>query len=242
MTIKIIGAGFGRTGTMSLKQALNTLGFPCYHMDQVDKKENSGHINFWYQVSQSPEGTQHSWDTVFENYTASLDYPASCVWRELMVAYPDAKVLLTEHPRGAEAWYKSTISTIYAFEARREFKIMHAILPFVPKFFAMTRELIWRRTLKNTMDNPDAAVDQYKKHIEEVKATVPPENLLVFSVDQGWEPLCKFLNVDIPDGTFPKVNETAELKKIVDRVGFGIYSVLTLGAAAIIWLIYTIAL
>ncbi len=125
MTLKVIGAGFGRTGTLSTYTALNKLGFPCYHMFEViENKANKTHLDFWRGVANTPAGTKHDWDQVFAKYTAAVDNPACCVWRELLTAYPDAKVLLTLHPKGPEAWYESTIDTIYFTENRWQFKLL----------------------------------------------------------------------------------------------------------------------
>ncbi len=91
MALKIIGAGFARTGTLSTQTALNLLGFPCYHMVEVlDNRANRSHLDFWCKVANPSAGTQHDWDAVFAGYTATLDNPAACVWRELVQAYPDA--------------------------------------------------------------------------------------------------------------------------------------------------------
>src|SRR5579863_4286375 len=110
MGLKIIGAGYGRTGTLSTYTALNKLGYPCYHMVEVFKnKANKSHLDFWNTVANAPEA-EHDWNKVFENYTAAVDNPACCVWKDLMKAYPDAKVILTLHPRGPEAWYESTMN------------------------------------------------------------------------------------------------------------------------------------
>lgn len=96
MTLELIGAGFGRTGTWSTFTALNRLGFPSYHMQEVIiNKANKGHLDFWRKVANSPPGSQHDWSRVFANYRATVDNPGCCVWRELMAAYPNAKVLLT---------------------------------------------------------------------------------------------------------------------------------------------------
>jgi len=117
MALKVIGAGFGRTGTLSVYTALNTLGFPCYHMFEVLKNEdNKSHLDFWRKVfwrkvANSKPGTQHDWEQVFARYTATVDNPACCVWQELLAANPDAKVVLTLHPKGAAAWYESTMET-----------------------------------------------------------------------------------------------------------------------------------
>ena len=108
MELKLIGAGFGRTGTWSTKAALDQLGFPCYHMSEIlGNKENKSHLNFWRKVANSPYpiSSQQDWSQVFAKYQATVDNPGCCVWRELLAAYPEAKVLLTLHPRGAEAWY-----------------------------------------------------------------------------------------------------------------------------------------
>src|SRR5580765_5971017 len=185
MSLKVIGAGFGRTGTMSTYKALPELGFPCYHMMEIiGNKDNKSHIDFWNKVTNDPEGQQQNWDEVFSNYTAAVDNPASCVWKELMQAYPDAKVLLTLHPKGAEAWYKSTRDTIYFTETLWQFKVLKAVVPFMRKFGNMSTNLIWKRSLKGTMKDKAAAIAFYNKHIEDVKATVPADKLLIFSVDQ----------------------------------------------------------
>lgn len=239
MTLKIIGAGFGRTGTMSTYVALKQLGFPCYHMIEVIRnKANKSHLDFWRRVANTPAGTRHDWNQVFANYTAAVDFPASGVWRELMAAYPDAKVLLTLHPKGAEAWYESTIETIYFTENRWQFQVLKVTTPFGRKFGDMSRKLLWERTLKGTMSDRERAIAQYKQHIEDVKAAVPADRLLVYSVDQGWNPLCKFLNVPVPAEPFPNVNDRADIQKIIGKISMGAYVILAAGAAAVAALIY----
>jgi len=235
MSLKVIGAGFGRTGTMSTYNALIELGYPCYHMKEIIlKKENKSHINFWNDVANAPEGQQHNWDEVLGNYTAAVDNPACCVWKELMEAYPDAKVLLTLHPGGPEAWYNSTMNTIYFTETLWQFKVLKAVIPFMHKFGNMCTKLIWQRSHKGTMSNKTAAIARYQQHIDDVKATVPPEKLLIFSVNEGWEPLCKFLGVDIPASAFPNVNDRAEVKKTIADFTKGAYIILGIGIVAAI--------
>ena len=230
MSIKVIGAGFGRTGTMSTYIALTQLGFPCYHMYEVLKnKSNKSHIDFWNKVANDQDGQQHDWNEVFEKYTATVDNPGCCVWRELMVAYPDAKVLMTLHPRSPEAWYESTMNTIYQFNLRWQFKVM-TLVPFFRKFSNMANKLIWERSHKSTMRDKKAAIARYHEHLEEVKAAVPPENLLIFTADQGWEPLCKFLGVEVPDGDFPRVNDRKEVLKELSQMTRGAYAIMVLGS------------
>ncbi len=227
MTLKIIGAGYGRTGTMSTYTALNQLGFRCYHMAEVIlNKANASHLDFWRDVARAPEGTQSNWQSVFSGYTAAVDNPACCVWRELLVAYPDAKVLLTLHPRGPEAWYESTIDTIYFTENVWQFKVLEWFTPFGRKFGEMSRKLIWQRAHKGTMDDKARAIAEYNQHIADVRAAVPPDKLLVFTVTEGWGPLCKFLGVPVPDTPFPNVNDRAEVKKIIHGITNGAYGIL----------------
>lgn len=215
MALQVIGAGFGRTGTLSTYTALKELGFPCYHMTEVImNKKNKSHIDFWQKVANEPEGEQQQWEAVFADYSAMVDNPGCCVWKELSLAYPDGKVLLTLHPRGAEAWYESTMKTIYFTETMWQMKVLEFFIPFFRKFGDMSRKLIWQRSLKNTMPDKTAAIARYNQHIEEVKAVVPAEKLLVFSVNDGWGPLCAFLNVPVPATPFPNVNDTKEFQKL----------------------------
>lgn len=233
MPLEVIGAGYGRTGTWSTFAALNRLGYPCYHMQEVIlNKDNKSHLDFWRRVANTPPGTQHNWETAFAKYRATVDNPACCVWQELMQAYPEAKVLLTLHPRGPEAWYESTIDTIYFTENVWQFKVLEWLTPFGRKFGDMSRKLIWTRMLRGTMDDKARAVARYKAHIEEVRAAVPPERLLVFEVSQGWQPLCDFLGVPVPDEPFPNLNDRASIKKTIAGIMKGAYVVLGLYIAA----------
>jgi hypothetical protein len=227
MTLKVIGVGYGRTGTMSTYTALKELGFPCYHMIEViQNKANASHLDFWRKVATEPAGTQQNWDAILGGYTAAVDNPTCCVWRELMVAYPDAKILLTLHPRGAEAWYESTIDTIYFTENVWQFKVLEWFTPFGRKFGDMSHKLIWQRNHKGTMDDKAKAIAEYYAHIEDVKAAVPPDKLLVFTVTDGWKPLCKFLGVKAPTTPFPNVNDRAEIKKIIGSMTKRAYVIL----------------
>ena len=239
MSLKIIGAGFGRTGTMSTFTALNEIGFPSYHMKEVIlNKENKSHLDFWNRVANAPAGQQHDWSEVFANYTATVDNPGCCVWRELLEAYPDAKVVLTLHPRGPEAWYESTIDTIYFTENRWQFRFLALFTPFAKKMRNMSSKLIWQRSHKGTMNNKAAAIARYAEHIEEVKAAVAADKLLIFKVDQGWEPLCNFLGVEVPTTPFPNVNDRAEVKKTIADITKGAYLFLTLGVLLLIAIAY----
>lgn len=231
MPLKIIGAGFGRTGTSSLHAALNQLGLPCYHMVEViENPANKTHLDFWCDVANGKAGEQYDWEAVFSNYAAAIDNPACCVWRELLVAYPDAKVILTTHPGGADAWYESTIETIYFTETLWQFKVLEWVTPFGKKMGAMSRKLIWQRSHRGTMSDRASAIAHYHRHIADVKAAVPADRLLVYSVDQGWKPLCTFLGVQEPAGAFPNINDRATMKGRIRKMTRAAYAILGLAA------------
>ena len=234
MPLKIIGAGFGRTGTMSIYTALNQLGFPCYHMLEVlDNKANKSHLDFWRKVANTPAGTQHNWETVFAKYTAAVDNPACSVWRELIAAYPEAKVLLSLHPGGADAWYESTLATIYFTESLWQFKVLQITTPFARKLGDMCHKLIWQRAHHGTMNDRAKAIAGYHQHIADVRAAVPADRLLVFTVNEGWKPLCDFIDVPVPEAPFPQVNDRAQFQQTIKGLTRGAYTMLALAAAVI---------
>jgi hypothetical protein len=242
MPLQIVGAGFGRTGTMSTYTALKQLGFPCYHMFEVlGNPANKSHLDFWRRVADAPDRPRDDWERIFGAYTASVDNPAVCVWRELIRFYPEAKVLLTLHPKGADAWYESVMETIYFTENTWQFKVLKAVTPFGRKFGAMSRKLIWQHLHRDTMPDRKKATDFYNRHIEEVKAAVPPERLLIFTANQGWAPLCRFLGVPTPNGPFPNVNDRAEFQKIKRNISRGAYAILGGSVVVVAALAYGVA-
>jgi hypothetical protein len=242
MPLQIVGAGFGRTGTLSTYTALKQLGFPCYHMFEVIRNPaNKSHLGFWRKIADRPDAQRQDWEQVFAGYTASVDNPAVCVWRELIRFYPEAKVLLTLHPKGAEAWYESVMETIYFTENTWQFKVLKAVTPFGRTFGAMSQKLIWKHLHRDTMPDRAKATAFYNRHIEEVKAAVPPERLLIFTANQGWRPLCDFLGVAVPNGPFPNVNDRAEFQNIKRNISRGAYVILGAGGVIAAALVFGVA-
>jgi hypothetical protein len=206
----------------------------------LQNRANKEHLPFWNTVAEEPAGKQHAWNTVFANYAAAVDNPACCVWRELHAAYPAAKVVLTLHPRGPEAWYESTMDTIYFTENRWQFKLLAAFVPKLRKFGNMNNKLIWQRNHRGTMGNKAAAIQRYADHIEEVKAAIPADRLLIFTVDQGWSPLCNLLGMPVPNTPFPNVNDRKEIKGFIAAMTKGAYVILGIGVlllALLVWLV-----
>lgn len=228
MPLKVIGVGFGRTGTESLYTALNQLGLPCYHMYEVLKNPlNKTHGDFWLKVSRLPPGTQQDWEReVFSRYQAAVDNPACVVWRELMATYPDAKVILTLHPKGPDAWWESTMDTIYFSETMWQFKVLRVFTPFARKFGEMVHKLVWERGHQGTITDRAKAIAHYQQHIDTIRTEVPAEKLLVFKATDGWGPLCAFLSLPVPAGPFPNVNSREQFQKLKQTMALGAYVIL----------------
>lgn len=208
MPLKVVGAGFGRTGTNSLKLALEQLGFgPCHHMFEV--RDNTRQLPFWQAAAR---GETMDWDAVFAEYNACVDWPSARFWREIAEHFADAKVLLSV--RSPESWFKSVHATIYPSMMKRA-----ADPPGVHKDRRdMAYEIVVNQTFDGRLEDKAHALAVYEAHIAEVQRTIAPERLLTFDVAEGWEPLCAFLDVPVPDAPFPRTNSTAEFqKRIVNR-------------------------
>ena len=211
MALEVVGAGFGRTGTKSLKFALEMLGFDrCYHMMEV--REHLEHRPIW---SAAHRGKQVDWDALFEGYRASVDWPACNMWRELSEYYPQSKVILTT--RDPESWYDSIHNTIYASSTQA----LHSEDEDQRLRGQWVNEVIWQWQFDGRMDDKDYVIRVFNDHIARVKATIPAERLLVFEASQGWPPLCEFLGRPVPQAPFPNINTTEEFRGRYgwDRVG-----------------------
>lgn len=203
MTLAVIGAGFGRTGTLSLKTALEQLGLgPCYHMSEVYGKP--AHDRQWLDAV---EGRAVDWDALFAGYRAACDWPQCSFWRELMAHYPRAQVILTL--RDEAAWYRSITATIFR-SLQREPDPADADAVAHRR---MTRALIYERTFGGRWRDEAHVRRVYREHVARVRREVPPARLLAYEVSEGWAPLCAFLGVAVPDAGFPHVNSTAEFQQ-----------------------------
>lgn len=200
MALDVIGAGFGRTGTLSLKVALEKLGYvKTYHMMEV-----FGHPEHVPEWSKATRGERIDWDKLFEGYTAAVDWPACNFWRELAEHYPDAKVILST--RDPDKWFESIHTTILANtrQAKRSSD---------PNEQARGRwadEIVWDKVFDGRLDDKAYVLDVLRRHEATVKATIAPERLLVFDAAEGWEPLCRFLGKPVPDEPYPRVNTSEQ--------------------------------
>lgn len=194
MTLKVIGSGFGRTGTMSTKAALEQLGFgPCHHM--VEVMGNPAQPAHWRAVA---AGEEVDWHAVFAGYNAQVDWPGAHVWDRTAQAFPDARVIHTE--RSEEEWWNSFSVTIGKF-----FTIAPTLSlpPHIRDIFATMSGWFMQETFGGRVER-DRAIAAYRRNNEKVRATIPADRLLVFNVAEGWEPLCRFLQVPVPGTPFPR--------------------------------------
>lgn len=194
MTLRIIGAGMGRTGTDSMREALNTLGFgPCHHMFEVT--ENPVMKARWRALMDSdlPE-----WDALFEGYNSCVDWPAAYYWRDLVKYYPEAKVILTW--RSPESWWTSYEATILRYVQT-----------------AADRQSVGVRIIEKAFGDRAGdrgfMIERYEANVADVVATVPADRLLVHRLGEGWEPLCAHLGVPVPAAPYPRRNTTSELQQ-----------------------------
>lgn len=231
--MKVIGAGFGRTGTMSLKVALERLGYdPCYHMTEVFAHPE--HSDFWISAWR---GEPVDWEGVLGNYEAAVDWPACAFYEELLERHPEAKVILSV--RDPDRWYESTRSSIYKLSkvtARSPvFRAIFAISAILssgrPTRGSLAYEIIWDGTFDGRFEDKDYAMEVFERNTEGVKRRVPPEQLLVYEVGQGWGPLCDFLGVPEPAEPFPRLNDAAQMRRrlwLVRTISLASYGFLAL--------------
>ena len=213
--MKIIGAGFGRTGTTSLKAALETLGFgPSYRLDEVFKHPEQ--VAFWEAARR---GERVDWEGFFSGYGVAVDWPAFSFYGELMEAFPAAPAILTV--RDPERWYESVRSTIYAIHKRSAgpapvrlaFALAGLFAPAVTGIARLADAILWDGLFDGRFEDRSYAIEMFHRHNEEVRRRVPPERLLVYDVKEGWAPLCDFLGVEVPDEPFPHLNHTREMRR-----------------------------
>jgi hypothetical protein len=202
MSLRVVGAGLGRTGTHSLKLALEMLlGRPCYHMSELFKREDDTAV--WAAATR---GEEVDWATFLAEFAATVDWPACAFWNEIAAATPEAVVLLSMR-ESPEAWWTSMERTIVQalqkpptpddegwVERRR------MVLAMIEKTFTPD----WRER--------DAAIAAYVRHNDRVRDTIPAARLVEWRPGDGWEPICAALGLDVPAEPFPHTNTTAEFR------------------------------
>jgi hypothetical protein len=218
-TLLVIGGGFGRTGTTSLREALIRLGFdPCDHMR--GNLEHPERFALWDEaLSHKTAGEPIDWRPLLAGYRATVDWPGAYFWRELTSAHPEAKVILTV--RDPERWYASTLATIFTFSSRARAgdplsmrvrqRLVHSMMP--GEGLRFIDDLVWQGTFDGRFREREYALRVFSEHNQAVQEAIPADKLLMFDVKQGWEPLCKFLGVSVPAGEpFPHLNDASSMQ------------------------------
>jgi hypothetical protein len=194
MALRVIGTGFGRTGTDSMREALTILGLgPCHHMLEVMANEDQKQL--WRALA---KGGTPDWEALFAGFVSCVDWPSAFYWRELIKIYPKARVILTY--RTSESWWASFEKTI---------------LPVVKNSTdpdSLGVALIARQVFGGRPDDRENAIAAYEANVRDVLATVPKERLLVHNLGDGWEPLCRLLGVPVPDVPYPSRNSASEFQ------------------------------
>ena len=194
-----------------MREAMKELGYvDTYHMMSASI-ENPPDALMWRDAfaakyDNGPAFTRAHWDQLLGHCQAVCDWPAVAFAKELIEAYPDAKVILTN--RDVHSWHASTMKTVYWRVSDREIQWLQYFswgagfyYPMLKKFFDCFFE----------GDFVGKGKEIYLRHYDEVRAMVAPENLLEFQVKDGWEPLCNFLGDRVPYGKkFPHVNDNSD--------------------------------
>lgn len=205
MTLSVFSAGFGRTGTMSLKLALEQIGYgPCHHMEEV-AQNGEVQIPLWNDAYAG----RPDFEAIYRGYRSAVDWPTAAFWREVAEAYPEAKVILST--RSAESWCTSISETILTILSDPGSWDDH-----VRPWLEMVTDVVIKRSLGGRTD-PEGLIEAFEAQEAAVKATIPPKRLLVFDVREGWAPLCAFLDRPVPDSPFPRTNSKEEFFELVKQ-------------------------
>jgi Sulfotransferase domain len=195
MPLKVVGAGVGRTGTNSLKLALERLlGAPCHHMFEI--RDDGTQVAGW---TDAIEGRPVDWEAMLAGYSALVDWPGASFWPELSAANPEALVLLSV--RDPQSWYRSASKTIFPFIENPR--------PERASWMATVRKLL-RDRFSDRLDDEGTMVAAFERHNDAVRTAIAPKRLLEWSPADGWEPICERLGLDVPGEAFPQTNSTAD--------------------------------
>jgi hypothetical protein len=233
--VEIIGAGFGRTGTSSLKAALTIIQKnPTYHMVENIK---SGDSEFWYEACVNGK-TDQEWRSFLQCYGATCDVPACIHWKAILKAYPHAKVILST--RNQDSWYQSCKETIFNMQPGNQemplgIWLFQTLMPVGPgRAFKRMMQATWDANFFKGDYSKEHSIQVFQEWNASVIEQCPKDKLLVHDAKDGWEPLCAFLGVPVPDVPYPHLNDTAEMKRRVAVANFGGYFVVTVLACGVV--------
>lgn len=205
--LELFNAGLGRTGTTSLKAALDVLGLgPSFHMFDIVSDEQR--LRQWESVV--CDGERPDWNALFDGCRSAVDGPCAVYYEQLAEAFPDAKVILTV--RDAESWWRSTYDTLYQFVLR---SAEHPPAPgsHQARLLRVTSAMVWDGLFGGRFTDQEYAMEAYRRHNEDVVSALGADRVLVYDVREGWEPLCAFLGTEVPDVAFPRANDSTAMRQ-----------------------------
>ncbi len=220
MQLEIIGTGLARTGTMSLKQALEYLtGKRCFHM--IELLKNPARIEI---LKKGYKSNQIEWSKFYEGYHSALDYPTCLYYPDLVKLNPDIKVIHTR--RDFDSWYHSVKETVYRGKPKTIKDVTSLVKNMlfskdyrkVAPVFMFNDKLIWRGQFESRFEDKEFMRAKYQSHEALVTSSIKAENLLWYDVKEGWAPLCQFLGKTVPEIDFPKANERKEFNRKMDKL------------------------
>jgi len=222
---------------MSLRAALNQLGYPCYHMEVVSREPS--HVHLWGDLISGRAGMD--WQTFFQEYEATVDAPACFYYEELVQAFPNAQVILTV--RDPERWYKSITMLI---RLSRRARPLGYLIPRFGRYLDLTFAILDKFIPGYETDDSELLIQTFNEHNAAVKRLVPQDRLLVFDVRDGWEPLCTFLGCEVPrDVPFPHLNagKATLLAKLIEiflanKILASLIVASVLGLGFLVWYVF----
>lgn len=205
MTLRVIGAGVGRTGTYSLKLAINRLGLgPSHHMAEV-LHHRPAQLPLWEAALDG----RPDWTAIHDGYYSAMDWPTAGFFRELSSAYPRAKFVLAH--RSPESWAASFSETIYKLLAAKG-EAPEDIRPWLD----MAMRVVEKSGFPGGLE-VEGLRERFVAHNRAVQEAVPADRLLLYEVKDGWGPLCDFLEAPEPDEPFPRTNDRGEFWDLVAK-------------------------
>lgn len=213
MALKVIGTGLPRTGTASLKGALQLLGYQqTYHMDNL--LNNPAMVKYWVELFDTGKT---DFDVLFDGFTASTDFPGFFAYKALLKKYPESKFILTT--RDLDSWYDSIHKTV--FQAVTSFFAKETptdSMRRVEGVFQLLDRYLFGQFFNGTFTDKEKTLSIVKAYLQEVKQNIPDGQMLVYEISEGWEPLCDFLDLPVPDLEFPYKNKREDFNTMIAKM------------------------
>ena len=203
---QVIVAGMSRTGTKSIKQALEILygnNARAYHMTEVLNQPK--HLEIWSDLAFGRrQVSQQVWEQLLDGYIATTDMPCAFYFKELAEAFPNAKVVLTV--RDESEWFESFCRLLVVVHRFQYLRFLPPLNRFWPYGTKLNQMVFGDRAFERSEPVREVFIEAYRQHNERVRQSIAPDRLLEFNVQQGWKPLCEFLELDVPQSDFPHSN------------------------------------